>query len=53
MAREILEKTDSGESIISFDVKSLYTNVLLKEAVETDLRKIYGQIDPPEIIRKL
>ena len=32
MAREILEKTemDSDESIISLDVKSLYTNVPLK-----------------------
>ena len=36
MAREILEKIelDSDESIISLDVKSLYTNVPLKEAVE-------------------
>ena len=41
MARDILEKTelDSDESIISLDVKSLYTNVPLKEAVEIALRR--------------
>ena len=35
MAREILEKTDldSDESIISLDVKCLYTKVPLREAV--------------------
>ena len=40
MAREILAKTelDSDESIISPDVKSLSTNVPLKEAVEIALR---------------
>ena len=50
MAREILEKTelDSDESIISLDVKSLYTNVPLKEAVEIALRRLNEQVNPPE-----
>ena len=54
MAREILEKTepDSDESIISLGVKSLYTNVPLKEAVEIDLRSLYEQVNPPETSRK-
>ena len=54
MAREILEKTelDSDESIISFDVKSLYTNVPLKEAVEIAPRRLYEQVNPPETSRK-
>ena len=54
MAREILEKTelDSDESIISLDVKSLYTNVPLKEAVEIALRRLYEQVNPPETSRK-
>ena len=53
MAREILEKTelDSDESIIFLDVKSLYTNVPLKEAVERALR-LYEQFNPPETSRK-
>ena len=51
MAREVLEKTelDSDESIISLDVKSLYTNVKLKEAVELDLSRLYEQINPAEL----
>ena len=54
MAREILEKTelDSDESIISLDVKSLYTNVSLKEAVEIGLRRLYEQVNPPETSRE-
>ncbi|XP_063710298.1 uncharacterized protein LOC134838911 [Symsagittifera roscoffensis] len=54
MAREILEKTelDSDESIISSDVKSLYTNFPLKEAVEIALRRLYEQVNPPETSRK-
>ena len=53
MAREILEKTelDSDESINSPDVKSLYTNFTLKEAVEIALRRLYEQINPPETSR--
>ena len=54
MAREILEKTelDSDESIISLDVKSLYTNVPLKEAVQIALRRLNEQVNPPETSRK-
>ena len=54
MAREILEKTelDSDESITSLDVKSLYTNVPLKEAVEIAPRRLYEQVNPPETSRK-
>ena len=50
MAIEILEKTDldSDESIISLDVKSLYTNVPRKEAVEIALRRLYERVNPPE-----
>ena len=54
MARKILEKTelDSDESIISLDVKSLYTNVPLKEAVEIALRRLYEQVNPLKLSRK-
>ena len=53
MAWEILEKTelDSEESINSPDVKSLYTNVPLKKAIEIALRRFYEQINPPETSR--
>ena len=53
MAWEILEKTelDSDESITSPDVKSLYTNVPLKKAIEIALRRLYEQINPPETSR--
>ena len=54
MAREILEKIelDSDEIIISLHVQSLSTNVPLKEVVKTALRRLYEQINPPEISRK-
>ena len=54
MAREILEKTelDSDESIISLDVKSLYTNVPLREVVGIALRRLYEQVNPPETSSK-
>ena len=54
MSRKILEKTvlDSDESKISLDVKNLNTKVPLKEAVETALRRLYGQVNPPETSRK-
>ena len=42
---------DSDETIISLDVKSLYTNVPLKEAIEIALLKLYSQESPPEIQR--
>ena len=53
-AREILEKTElsSDESIISLDVKSLYTNFPLSEAVEIALRRLYEQVNTPETSRK-
>ena len=44
---------DSDESIISLEIKTLYTNVPLKEAVEIALRRIYEQIKPPETVKKL
>ena len=55
MARVILEKTelDSDESIISIAVKSLYKNVPLKESVETSLRRLYEQINPPGNISQI
>ena len=54
MARDILEKTelDSGENIISLDVKNLFTNVPLREAVELAQRRLYEQVNPSEISRK-
>ena len=53
MAREILEKPelDSDESIISLEVKSFYTNVPLKEAIEIALRRLYERFNPPETSR--
>ena len=48
-AREIIEKVelDSDENIISFDVKSLNTNVPLKEAMDIALRKLHEQEKHP------
>ena len=40
---------DTDETITSLDVKSLYTNVPLKEAIEIALQKLYSQESPPEI----
>ena len=53
-AREILESTnlEPNENLISLDVKSLYTNVPLKEAKDIALRKLYEQVEPPSIARK-
>ena len=53
-AREILESTnlEPNENLISLDVKSLYTNVPLKEAIDIALRKLYEQDEPPSIARK-
>ena len=42
---------DPDETIISLDLKSLYTNVPLKEAIENALQKLYSQESPPEIQR--
>ena len=53
-AIEILESTnlEPNENLISLDVKSLYTNVPLKEAADIALRKLYEQDEPPPIARK-
>ena len=53
-AREILESTnhEPNENSISLDVKSLFTNVPLKEAIDIALRKLYKQYEPPSIARK-
>ena len=42
-ARRKLESTELGpdESIVSLDVKSLYTNILVNEAIEKNLRSLY------------
>ena len=52
-ARETIENRalDPDETIISFDVKSLYTHVPLKEAIENALQKLYSQESSPEIQR--
>ena len=52
-AREKIENIalDPDETIISLDVKSLYTNVPLKEAIKIALQKLYSQESPPEIQR--
>ena len=39
------------ETIISLDVKSLYTDIHLKEAIENALQKMYSHESPPEIQR--
>ena len=54
-ARETIENIalDPDETIISLDVKSLYTNVPLKEAIEIVLQKLYSQESPPEIRRAI
>ena len=45
-AREFLEGTnlEPHENLISLDVKSLYTNVPLKKAIDIALRKLYEQV---------
>ena len=40
-----------GESIVSLDVKSLYTNVPVNEAIEIALRSLYSSAHAPEILR--
>ena len=53
-AREIFESTniEPNESLISLDVKSLYTTVPLKKAIDIALRKLYERDEPPSIARK-
>ena len=52
-ARETIENIalDPDETIVSLDVKSLYTNVPLKEAIEIASQKLYSKESPPEIQR--
>ena len=52
-ATVMIENTnlDYDESIISRDVKSLYTNVLLKDAIDIALKNLYSQIEPPDLSR--
>ena len=38
--------------MISLDVKSLYKNVLLKEAINIAVRKLYEQVEPQSLARK-
>ena len=53
-AREFLESTnlEPNENLISLDVKSLYTNVPPKEAIDIALRKMYEQYETPSVARK-
>ena len=50
-AREIIEKVklDSDGNTILLNVKSLYTDVPLNDAIGIALRKLYEQEKPPEI----
>ena len=49
-ARETIENIalDPNETIITLDVRSLYTNVPLKESIEIALQKLYSQESTPE-----
>ena len=53
-AREISESTnlEPNENFISLDMKILYTNVPLKEAIDIALRNLYEQDEPPTNARK-
>ena len=53
-AREILESIsfEPKEILISPYLKSLYTNIPLKEAIHFALRKLYEQDEPLSIARK-
>ena len=52
-ARKVLESLtlEDDEQIVYLDVKSLYTNVPLGEAVEIALRELYSSIPAPDIPR--
>ena len=52
-ARRKLESTELGpdESIVSLDVKSLYTNILVNEAIEKKLRSLYFSDHDPKMSR--
>ena len=41
---------DAGEVVISFDVKSLYTNVPVKEAIQEAAERLYcGDVKTPPV----
>ena len=44
-------KLDSDESIISLDVKNLYTNVPLKDVIDIALKTLYSQNELPDLSR--
>ena len=50
-ARAALEATklDEDEPVVSLDVKSLYTNVPVEEAIEIALKDLYSSDEVPEI----
>ena len=52
-ARKTLEqiKLEKDEQILSLDLKSLYTNVPVKEAIDIALRSLYARDDKPDIPR--
>ena len=53
-AGEILESNslEPNERLLSLDMKSLYTNVPLNEAIDMALRKLYKQGESPSTARK-
>ena len=53
-AKEILESIslELKEIAVSLNVKSFYTNVAIKDAIDIALRKLYEQDEPPSIARK-
>ena len=50
-ARSALEATklDADELVVSLDIKSLYTNVLVEEAIEIALKELYSSDEVSEI----
>ena len=52
-ARETIENIalDQDKTIISLDVKTLYTNVPLNKEIEIAFQKLYSQECPPEVQR--
>ena len=45
------KKLEKDEQILSLDVKSLYTNVPVKKAINIALRSLYARDDKPDIPR--
>ena len=46
-------KSDEDELVVSFDVKSLYTNVPVEEAIEIALKELYSSGEVPEMSRSV